>query len=287
MDYPVNYGEQVFVVPAAVTDHFLRLASPDALRVLMLYLRHAPAGIPLAEIADRLQLSQETVEDAIAFWTQANVLKTRGTLPVSSTMVFAPTPAPAPAEAPSVPIEMPAPASPKEPILTTKVLEEQVDPSYIAKALEASPKMRSFFSYVEQTIGQPLNHNERKTFYLLHEKCDMSTEVLSTLVHYCKSIDKFSSGYVGTVAISWYNEGIMDLESAQAEVLRLTEAHSYVSEIRRLFDMHRKPTTKQMEFIEKWKAAGTPMPILQYAYERTVEALPGWRNTSPVTIAKA
>ncbi len=276
MDYPVNYGEQVFVVPAAVTDHFLRLASPDALRVLLLYLRYAQSDISAEEIAVTLQLPLETVDDALTFWTQANVLKPGGSniLRFSSPCSIPAVPTvpvvPAMAEGPA---ETPAPPSLKEPALAPHVLEKRVDPSTIAAALEASPALRSFYSLVERAVGRPLNHSEQERLYLLNADLNMPTEVILTLVNYCASIEKYSIAYVASIAMAWHDAGINDLESAEEEIQRMTEAHSYVSEIRRIFDMQRKPTTKQMEYIEKWKAAGTPMPILQYAYERTVEAI--------------
>ena len=42
MDFQLHCGawNQMFPVPNAVADHFLKLASPDALRVLLYLLRH-------------------------------------------------------------------------------------------------------------------------------------------------------------------------------------------------------------------------------------------------------
>ena len=39
------------------------------------------------------------------------------------------------------------------------------------------------------------------------------------------------------------------------------------------FEMNRRPTAKQAEFIEQWKNAGFSVELIRYAYEKTIERI--------------
>jgi DnaD/phage-associated family protein len=38
-----------------------------------------------------------------------------------------------------------------------------------------------------------------------------------------------------------------------------------------MFEMHRRPTTQQKQYMDAWQTAGYSMELLQYAYELTIE----------------
>lgn len=69
MDFQLHCGawNQMFPVPNAVADHFLKLASPDALRVLLYLLRHGNEALTDEAIGEALSISREQVEDAFCF----------------------------------------------------------------------------------------------------------------------------------------------------------------------------------------------------------------------------
>ena len=41
----------------------------------------------------------------------------------------------------------------------------------------------------------------------------------------------------------------------------------------KLFEMNRRPSTKEREFIEQWKKDGFSTELIHYAYEKTVEQI--------------
>lgn len=251
MDYQVNYGSRAFCVPAAVADHFLRLADENQLRVLLYLLRNESATLPQA--AAFLQIGEEQAEEALQFWVQAGVI---GTGAQSGFAFTAP--------------EQPA-AQPLETVRSSR--EIKLDPSEIAHELEHSQQLTDLFTLAERLFGRPLTHMEQRSLLWLQAYQGMPIEVILTLLGYCKAIDKCSMSYAESIAISWISADIMTLEQAEAEVRRLTQAHSFTGQIRRLFQMNRRPTAKQQAYIDKWQSAGYSEPLLRYAYELTIEAI--------------
>ena len=63
----------------------------------------------------------------------------------------------------------------------------------------------------------------------------------------------------------------MSMEDAETELKRMERDHTFTGEIRKRFEMHRKPTPGQQEFIDQWQQIGYPMEMIQLAYEKNIE----------------
>ena len=61
---------QMFGVPNAVVDQYLKLATPSQLKVLLYLLRNNGQTVDHSEIAKALAISEELVEEAALFWSQ-------------------------------------------------------------------------------------------------------------------------------------------------------------------------------------------------------------------------
>lgn len=258
MGYQVNYGNQAFVVPGAVADHFLRLANETQLRVLLYLLRHAETEISPAQAAAFLRIDEELAEEAFIFWMQANVLT--GDVPQLSVPVM-----------PAVPEAVPAPEKVPAATVQRSSREVKLDPSEIAAMLDASQELKDLFALSEKMMGRPLNHMEQRSLLWLHSYLNIRSEVILTLLGYCISIGKYSISYAEAIAIRWEHEGIVTLELAEAEIQRLKKEYTYTEQLCKMFEMKRRPTPKQKEFMDAWQQAGYPMELLQLAYEITVE----------------
>lgn len=258
MGYQINYGNQAFVVPGAVADHFLRLANAAQLRVLLYLLRHADTEQSPAQAAAFLRIDEELAEEAFTFWMQAGVLT--GDVPQLSVPLT-----PAAPEAVAVPEKAPAAS------VQRSSREIKLDPSEIATMLEGSQELKDLFALSEKMLGRPLNHMEQRSLLWLHSYLNIRSEVILTLLGYCISIEKYSISYAEAIAIRWEQEGIVTLELAEAEIQRLKKEHTYTEQLCRMFEMKRRPTPKQKEYMDAWQQAGYSMELLQLAYEITVE----------------
>ncbi len=270
MEFQVNFGcwGQVFAVPTAVADHFLKLATELQLKVLLYLLRTPSASA--AGLAAYFRVSEEQIEEAVQFWVQANILQAgqtavpqeTGTSPMGSFAVNQTTP----------PAAAPAAEAPKASVQRCSK-EIKLDPSEIAQALERSGELKDLFYCAEKTFGRFLNHMEQRSLIWMHSYLGIRSDVLLTLLSYCAQIEKLNMSYAESIAIRWQEEEILTLEQAEAEIKRLTAERNYTTTIQRMFDMKRRPTSRQMEFLEQWKAAGYAMELIQYAYEITIESI--------------
>jgi DnaD/phage-associated family protein len=91
------------------------------------------------------------------------------------------------------------------------------------------------------------------------------------LLQYCISIDKYSVSYVESIAIRWQSEGILSMKEVEEELRRMTESHTFINELKRLFEMRRSPTSSQMEYVDRWQQKNYPFDLIHYAYEVTIE----------------
>lgn len=267
MEYQVNMGcwGNVFAVPAAVVDHFSKLASETQLKVLLYLLRNTDQGISTARIAEFFRITEEQTEEAVQFWVQANILLMPSEAAQTIAQGFDFTPAP--------PVQKPAPVPKAKAFVQRNSGEIKLNPSEIAASLEKSPILRDLFTCTETLFGRMLNHMEQRSLLWIHDYLGMSSEVLMILLGYCVSIGKVSVSYAEAIAIRWMEEEILTMQQAEAEIARLTAERTFVSEIRKRFDMRRKPTTSQQEYIDLWQTAGYSLDLIQYAYELTIEKI--------------
>lgn len=267
MDYQINFGSRVFAVPAAVADHFLKLASETQLKVLLYLLRHADEPCTLSGIAAYFRISEEQAEEAVQFWLQADILSDGHGASAPQSFAFADPVPEKPASEEQIP-----PAAPAASVQRSSK-DIKLDPSEIAHALEQSGELHDLFTCAEQIFGRFLNHMEQRSLLWMHSYLGVRSDVLLTLLGYCVSIEKVSMSYAESIAIRWMDADIVTLEQAEAEIRRLTEERTFTSKIQRMFEMTRRPTTNQKSYIDLWQKAGYSMELIRCAYEITVESI--------------
>ena len=69
----MNGFGQMFGVPNAVVDQYLKLATPSQLKVLLYLLRNGGRQVDTAELAQALTISGELAEEAVLFWQQTEL----------------------------------------------------------------------------------------------------------------------------------------------------------------------------------------------------------------------
>ena len=146
-------------------------------------------------------------------------------------------------------------------------------PSEIAQRVENSEDVRVMFNMAEASFGRPLNHTEQRSFIWMHDYLGLSADVLITIAAYCISIEKGSIKYIETLASDWSEKGINTLELVQDEIKAQEEKNTFNGRIMKAFGMTRRPTAKQQELIDSWKKKGYSLELIEYAYEKTIEAI--------------
>ncbi|MGN0620706.1 MAG: DnaD domain protein [Porcipelethomonas sp.] len=267
MEYFVNTGiwGDIFAVPKTVVDNFIKLANEASLKVLLYVLKNSGKSISVQEISAALNISESSVEEAFVFWENANVLAKT----CVSSAVTINSGNDEPENIPEEKVKKIPGKKRHDPGRSGYSLT----PSEISSRIEGSEEIRCLFTMTESAFGRPLTHTEHRSLIWMHDYLGLPTDVILMLIAYCMSIEKESVSYIEKVACGWAEQGINTLESAQAEVKRLEESRSFNGSIMKIFSMNRRPTSKQQKFIDLWRSKSYSLELIEYAYEKTIEAI--------------
>ena len=262
MEYKANSGiwGTMFGVPCVVADNFLKLATGQQLKVLLYLLRCSGRHCSDEEISLNTGVSQQEAADAVLFWQQVNVLTPQRTTAEKVPELSMAAPVSKPAE--TVPEHSaPKPELPKR---------QDLPPSEIADVMKNSSDISELFKVAESALGK-LSHTQQNSLIWMMNYLGLKAEVILVLLVYCEEIEKTNVAYIEKIAVSWAEKGINTFDVAQEEVERLKSSNDYIGVIMKMFEMKRRPTTKQLEIIEKWRSTGYARDLIHYAYEKTIE----------------
>ena len=264
-----------FPVPVTVADHLLGLASHDQLKVLLYLLCHADEPLSAEAVAQNCKVRPDAVEEAVAFWQDANVLSGSPELPAVRLQNTAP---PQTVQPPQKPVSLPLQpaAEPKqepapEPAAKLQISSSQFSmlPSEIAARIRENQAIAAMFRGIEQLAGRMLNNTEQKSMIWMHDYLGLEPDLLLMLAAYCVQNDCFHVRYMETVAIEWQERGVMTHALVEEDIRRRTESRTYTAKLMQLFEMHRQPTARQQEFFDRWRQQGWSLEMIQLAYEKT------------------
>ena len=278
MDFKANCGVwgNMFGVPCIVADNLLKLATGEQIKVLLYLLRNSGRNVSAEEISVNTGVSVQQAEDAVLFWQQVNVLSPevpaisapKSIMTVPEVPVVKPEPAVTASAPAAVVPPQPAKPEPQPPIRK----REELKPSEISVILSESPHIAELFKAAEATFGS-VNHTMQNSLIWMTNYLGLKAEVILTLLMYCKQNDKYSVAYMEKIAITWAEKEINTLEAAQEETERLSSSNDFTNLIMKMFEMKRRPTTKQLEIAEQWRSANYPHELIHLAYEKTIEQI--------------
>lgn len=263
----MELNTSLFGVPCVVADNFLKLASEAQIKVLLYTLRHSDSQPNISDISANTGVSPQEAEDALLFWKQVNVLTSpvpdAPLKPMAAPQSEAlPTQQDTPAETSAVNAKRTASASRKP----------DIPPSEIADRMSSSQEISELFKMAQDALG-PLNHHMQTSLLWMHDHLGLRTEVIITLIYYCVKIDKPNSAYIERLASVWAENEINSLSAAEDEIQRLERYRTYSGQIEKKFELIRRPTAKQAEFIKKWQDESISLELIGYAYEKTIEQI--------------
>ncbi|WP_295089225.1 DnaD domain protein [Ruminococcus sp.] len=264
MEFKVNCGiwGTMFGVPGIVADNFLKLATGGQIKVLLFLLRYSGKMCSLDEISSNTGVQPDQVEEAILFWQQANVLTPQNIPEITTARTI-----------------MQQPLTTENKAISQPNNQEQIPDnktnysgSEIAEIMKDSRDIRELFKIVEGILGT-LKNGQMNSIIWMYDHLGLKKEVIITLITYCSSIEKTNTAYIEKIAADWAENDINSMSAAQDEIQRLTSSRDYAASIMKLFEMTRRPTSKQFLFIQQWKNAGYELEIIHYAYEKTLEQI--------------
>ncbi len=262
MKYSVNMGHwcSVFAVPTDIIDKYIKTASGSAIKVLIFLLRYSGNIFDSEKIASETGLTNDEALNALNFWKQAGFIN--NTLGGFSDSRQQNTPA---AQFDSIKKDFSVPQNSINYILK---------PDEIAEKLEKDNETREYFKMAVLCFQHELTYQEQKCLLWMNDVLGLNTDVCLQLISYCASIKKLSPQYINTLAIDWEKRNIDTCELAKEEIARLNELKSLRSKFLGILGLDNRPITKKEdELITHWIELGHSEELVNFAYERTVNAI--------------
>jgi DnaD/phage-associated family protein len=235
--------------------------------VLLYVLCHANEPLTQEQVAKSCKVQPSAVEEALIFWQDANVLLTAPAVPAVGLQKTAAAPQQSPVPPAAPPQQNPAPAKPAAQVQSSS--RPHLMPGEIAERIKKNRALAEMFRTAEQFARRTLNHTEQESLIWMHEYLGLPPDVILMLAYYCAQTDCFSVRYMEKIAVEWQERGITTHQLAQADITRRAEARSYTGKIMTLFQMDRRPTAKQQEYIDGWQNSGFSLDLIEVAYEKT------------------
>ena len=266
-----------FSVPTTVADHLLGIASHDQLKILLYVLAHSDKTLSDTEIAKACKVRTESVEEALVFWQNVNVLQTE--LPAANCRLTKET-TEKPSESVPVPASKPTTVPVQQPMLdeagTAGIANIQTTssgfhllPTEIVARKNADSAMSAMLTAAEQRVGHPLIHTELRSIFWMHEYLGLAPDLIFMIIAYCVEIERFSVRYMEAIAVEWAERGILTHELAVEDIERRTISRTYTKKVMRIFEMKRRPTPNQQKYIDKWQEMNIAPEMVECAYYKT------------------
>lgn len=277
MNYSLNIGEwnSVFAVPSSVVDRYIKLASGNALKLLLFLLRHGGESFTANRLREELNFCEAgELEDAAAFWIQRGVIRlfseNEGQLAA----------APEITEADEEPIAQPVvkgvsntavvSVSKKE----TKVNPVSVSSGEIASRILEDKNIKALFEEAEKLYAHPLRQRDNQTIIALVDHYGLTVGVSLMLLQYCKKVDKLTPSYISAVASDWAENEILTIEKADERIRSLEKQNGIEERLREALDMKTAFTPAQKKYFRVWvEDWGFSEEMLLLAINKTIEQI--------------
>lgn len=247
MSYYINHEalSAPFMVPSAVVDKHLRLATDVQLKVLLFVLRNISSGIDTVLTAEALAMPQSEVEDALTFWVQCGILGCN------------------------------EPASPKTPENTEKVIRRAEKPSRLDVAHRGleDEKIALLLREAQLKLGHNLKSNEASTLVWLYEDEGMEISVILMLLQYAVSEGKRNISFIERTATEWITSGVESVVDAENYIAKTVERKLAWSVVQSAFGIEkRRPSEKELEYSGLWvNEWGMSPEMLRLAYDACID----------------
>lgn len=155
----------------------------------------------------------------------------------------------------------------------TSVQEEVLNNQYNRKRKMSSKELNKKIEQEREgeiitTINNQFFAGEMSTIWYMEicnyiDKYHFTNETLLALFAQCKSyVNKLTVDYVGAVALSWYNQGIITIEDVKKKAVESEKLNSESKRISKKLGLSRNLTEFERKIIEKW--------LFEYSYNKEI-----------------
>lgn len=275
-----------FSVPYEVVSNHIKLCSGDFLKVLLCILSSDKNEIISEDISSILGINIDIVDDAIVYWSQAEVFSVLNVTILknaeSTATVKNDTSKKSFDTSPDLQNNSAADVTQKVSIIppinpSKNSLEKKSHVKYsskdIADIINNQKEIKEMFSQLEVILKKNLTFTEQCGYINLVENYGFPVASILLLVQYCEDIGKSTIRYIEKIAESWFEQDITSYPQVEAEIIKMTKSHTLENQVAKLFGMTTSLTKKQKEYIGSWTDLGFSLDMIELAYERCVNQI--------------
>ena len=245
MDFSLNMRSisSSFPVPCEVADKYIKLASEDQLKVLLLAVRDLSDKIDVSAISDKLKIDKSAVEDALLFWVKCGIITRDET----------------------------APAKQEKQITLTAEMPTRKD--VITRGME-DEKIRLLFREAQLKFGRSLKNNESRLLVSLYDDYGMDVSVILLLLQHAAAQNKANLTYIKNTAVKWLKAEVVTVLDGERLIAEEARGKLAFSIVRRAFGIEdRLPSEKEAEFSDAWVNEWKMSPeMLKAAYDICIDS---------------
>lgn len=249
---PSAYGN-VFVLPDAVVENCIYLASELQLKVLLLIAKNGIEDKSAKGLASLLKKNEDDVKDALEFWVSEGILISDEEKPI------------------------PVKTEKKE----EKPKEEKKELSdipYVKPTMEQvvarmneDAEINYLCNEAQKMLGRTIGWDGQARLLMVCDYYGLPVDVILTMLSYLNSIGKTSSSEITKLAKYWAENDITTHEAANEYIDRMNDANKVFEALKKRFGLgHERPSTKQAQFISDWISAGYSETLIIKAYDEMV-----------------
>ncbi len=277
MEYSLNAGEwnSVFAVPSSVVDKYIKLASGNALKLLLYLTRHGGETFTEQRLKEELGFEEfGELEDAALFWVQRGIIKANSVK--DSTKLSA-------ASTDTV-SQKTVTETKSEPVKRTvqKAKPPTASSGEIAQSIKNSPEMQALFNAAENLFGRMLNQSDRETISNLTGYYGLPCDVALMLIGYCTNLKekhekKISASYISKTAQDWANDEITTAKLAEEKIRSLEKQDNTERLLCEKMGLNSNLSANYRAFIKRWVYEwGFGEDMIMLAYDKTVDQTGKW-----------
>jgi len=230
-----------FSVPVSIVDSYLN-APETELRLILFLLRKRASSFRKDDLLDLLNVDEDRLEKAFAFWCNAGVLFKANNKYM---------------------LEKPK-------IQTSDVV--RYTPDDIAARITENEKIRFLFSTAEKAFGRALTPTDSSVVLSLVDWIGLRPEVAMMLIEFC-GLNKKSMSRMQRIAVEWAEKDITTIDLAEEYITSETDRKDAVEKVaKRLGFAHRALTETEAKLFYRWtKEYGYNTELLFFAYELSIK----------------
>lgn len=245
MEFSLNFKSisASFPVPCEVADKYVKLASGEQIKVLLLVMRDLSDKISARSISEKLGIGETDAEDALLFWVRLGILQREETQP----------------------------ENPHKNVTISAQLPTRQD--VIARGME-DDKIRLLLREAQLKFGRNLKNNESRLLVSLYDDYGMDVSVILLLLQHAAVEGKANLSYIRSTAVKWLKAGVQNVLDGEKLIADEVRGRLAFSVVMRTFGIEKRlPSEREVELSNLWvNDWGMSQDMLKAAYDACVDS---------------